>query len=52
MNIFLAIMATIIFILLYSEKNDIKRKHLTVCFAVSVSVSIILSILKIITAIL
>ena len=49
MNIFLAIMTVIIFLLTYSEKNDVKRKHLTWCYAVTVVASLVISIVKIIT---
>ena len=52
MNIFLAIMTVIIFLLTWHEKSDNKRKHLTWCFGITVGGSILLSIVNIITTLL
>lgn len=52
MNTFLAIMTVIIFLLTWSEKNDIKRKHLTVCYVVNIGAILVNSIVNTITLIL
>ncbi len=51
MNIFFGILAVIFFILLYVEKNDCRRKHLTWGFIALISAIVITEVVNVFTLI-
>lgn len=49
MNIFFGILATIMFLLLFAEKNDSKRKHITWGFIAVVGAIALITVVKMFT---
>jgi hypothetical protein len=52
MNIFLAIMTVVLFLLIFVEKDDCKRKHLTWCFIAVLGAIALITVVNIITLLL